>query len=55
MAATMNGRVHENRNENLHGGKKFKKSLPADKTPAQGVGQLGARQRISSGGSWFQP
>jgi hypothetical protein len=31
MAATMNERVHENRNENLHGRKKIKHSFRADK------------------------
>jgi len=35
MAATMNERVHENRNENLHGRKKIKHSFRADKTPAE--------------------
>jgi hypothetical protein len=34
MAATMNERVHENRNENLHGRKKINSSFRADKTPA---------------------
>jgi len=35
MAATMNERVHENRNENLHGRKKVNSSFRADKTPAE--------------------
>jgi hypothetical protein len=35
MAATMNERVHENRNENLHGRKKINNSFRADKTPAE--------------------
>ena len=55
MAATLKEGRNGNLHGNLHGGKKFEKSLPADKTPAQGVGQLGARQRTSSEGSWFQP
>ena len=41
--------------ETLMVGKNSRNLLPADKTPAQGVGQLGYRQMTSSGGSWFQP